>query len=141
MEIPDNRTVPQKAVDEIMEILEKYDLAGLAITIDKTDAAFVRRIDPTWSCSWMEDQGPGKPFMVRIRSRLKEDYGGDKERQKAELEATTGMFIAFMQWCEETRYNMEQITTLLAKHFPEILHSEKWTGGKSGGKWERRQDG
>lgn len=128
MEIPDNRTVPQKASDEIKAVLEKYDVAAMVVITDQTDTAFLRRIDPTWSCSWMEEGGDGT--QVRIRSRLKEDYGGDKERQKRELEATVGMFIHFMTWCEETRGAMVNVTAMLAKHFPQIMHSEKWTGGK-----------
>lgn len=133
MEIPDNRTTPQKAVDEIKEVLEKHDLAAMIIVMDQTDIAFVRRIDPTWSCAWTEEaEGSDGAFTIRIRSKLA-DYGGDKARQKSEVEATTGMFIAFMQWCGETRENMVQITAMLAKHFPEIMHSEKWTGGKWNG--------
>jgi hypothetical protein len=141
METPDERTNPQKATDEIMEVLKKYDLAALVILMDQTDAAFVRRIDPTWSCAWIEEQGPGKPYLVRIRSRLQEDYGGDKERQHAEISATTGMFLTFQDWCEETKQNMVQIMEMLAKHFPKIEHVTRWTGSKSGGQWERRQDG
>lgn len=117
-----------------MEILKKHDLAAMVIVMDQSNSAFIRRIDPTWSCAWMEEVEGKDGFLVRIRSKLV-DYGGDKERQKAEVEATTGMFISFMQWCENTKENMFQVTTMLAKHFPEMLHSEKWTGGKTGGKW------
>lgn len=135
MEIPDNRTAPQRAIDEIDEILKKYDLAAMVIVMDQSNVAMTRCIDPTWSCAWMEEQEGGDgAFMVRIRSKLS-DYGGDKARQKAEIEATTGMFITFMNWCGDTRETMVKITAMLAKHFPEMLHSEKWTGGKTGGKW------
>jgi hypothetical protein len=132
VEIPDDRTDPEKAVDEIKEICAKYDLACLAVISSLDDVAFVRRIDPSWSCAWMEPVPGDKDgtVAVRIRSRLKEDYGGDKERQKREINGTTGMFIAFLNWAEETREHMTQITALLAKHFPQILHHEKWRRGK-----------
>lgn len=130
-DMPDDRTVPEKAIDEIKEVLERHDCAGLVVVASKDQVAFVRKIDPTWSCAWMEPV-PGDTdgkVTVRIRSKL-EEYGGDKERQKAEIEATTGMFIAFMGWAEGTREQMLQITTMLGRHYPEILHSEHWRRGK-----------
>jgi hypothetical protein len=126
----DKRTVPQKVIDEIREILEKNDLAGMVLVQDRSNSAFLRRIDPTWSCAWMEPEGPDGKVGVRIRSKLA-DYGGDKERQRADIEATVGMFISILNWCGETNNNMAQITAMLAKHYPEIMHSEKWTGGGS----------
>jgi hypothetical protein len=132
----DQRTNPQKAVDEIKEILEKYDLAAMVSVLDRTDMAFIRRIDPTWSCAWMEPvpDDPDGAVQVRMRSKWVE-YPGDSEEekkaaQKLQVEATTGMFIAFLNWLGETRDQMVQITAMLAKHYPQIMHSEKWTGGK-----------
>jgi hypothetical protein len=132
----DDRTVPEKAIDEIKEVLARHNCAGLVVVCDETDVAFVRRIDPPWSCAWMEPV-PGDTdgrVAVRIRSKLV-DYPGDTEaekkaNQKLQVEATTGMFMAFMGWADETFQQMTQITAMLAKHYPEILHHEKWRRGK-----------
>ncbi len=121
-------TVPEKAINEIKEILAKHDLAGFVIVSSMDDVAYLRKIDPTWSCAWMEETGPDRQVTVRIRSKL-EDYGGDKERQKREIEATTGMFLTFHGWAERTREQMSQVTRMFAKTFPMILHVEKLRRG------------
>lgn len=121
-------TVPEQAINEIKAILERHDLAGLVIVSSLNDVAFLNKIDPTWSCAWMEESGPDGQVTVRIRSQIKE-YGGDKERQKIEVEGTTGMFISFMNWADKTLGNMVSITTMLGQNFPEIMHSEHWRRG------------
>jgi hypothetical protein len=123
-------TRPEQVINEIKAICAKHDVACLAVVCSVDDVAFLRRIDPSWSCAWMEPV-PGDTdgaVQVRIRSKLV-DYGGDKARQKREVEATTGMFIAFMNWAGETVEQMKQITAMLGKHFPVIKHHEKWRRG------------
>jgi hypothetical protein len=127
----DDRTQSEKAIDEIKEVLAKYDCGGFACVVSKDDIAFVRKIDPTWSCAWLQGPvGEDGAAILRIRSRLKEDYDGDKDRQKAEIEATTGMFFVVHRWCEETAENMKQVIKLLAEKFPDIRHHEQWRRGR-----------
>jgi hypothetical protein len=121
----DDISVPEQAISEIKEILDKYDLACLAIVLSPDRMAYVRKIDPTWSCARVEEADDGDGYTIRIRSKLI-DYGGDKARQKMEVEATTGMFISFMGWAKATLDEMTKVTVMLGKAFPQILHSETW---------------
>jgi hypothetical protein len=132
----DDKTVPEKVIDEIKAVCAKHDVACLAVVASVDGLAFLRKVDPSWSCAWMEPV-PGDTdgaVAVRIRSKVAEYPGATlderKASQKLQVEATTGMFIAFMNWAQLTLDNMTQITAMLGKHFPEIMHHEKWRRGR-----------
>ncbi len=113
-------TSDEQAIEEIKAILERRDLAAMVIVVSPDHAAYLRHITPSWSCAWMEDKG-GR-VAVHVRSK-REDYP-NLEAQKRSVEATTGMFITFMNWLRATADDMESIIGLIARHFPDIRHWE-----------------
>lgn len=115
-------TPANQAIEDIKAILHKYDLAGTVIVQSPGECAFLTEIAPTWSCARFEEHPEGT--MLRFRSKLAE-YGGDKEKQKTTVEATTGMVMSFRNQAARFVDTMDCVVSMLAAHFPSILHAEQ----------------
>jgi hypothetical protein len=69
----------------ISSILLNEDVAGYIVLHEPGFSEYRLAIDPSWSVlSMIGEEG------IRLRSKL-EDYGGDRERQRREIEATTNL--------------------------------------------------
>jgi hypothetical protein len=69
----------------ISSILLNEDVAGYIVLHEPGFSEYRLAIDPSWSVlSMIGEEG------MRLRSKL-EDYGGDRERQRKEIEATTNL--------------------------------------------------
>lgn len=114
-------TPANQAVEEIKAILRKHDLAGMVFVQSPDEAAYLREITPTWSCTFFKDTPQG--LCLRIRSKLA-DYPS-KEAQKASVEATTGMLMAFLNEAERNVEDLGSVVAMIARHFPDIRHWER----------------
>lgn len=102
-----------RAADEIRAVLKKYDLAAMVTVQGPRSTAFVRVINPSWSCCHFEKVDDR--VAVRFRSKL-EDFP-DLETQKKCTEETAGMLIGFHRQAERDMQVMESVLSQLSQHF------------------------
>lgn len=75
----------KETMARINAILAEQDIAGYVVLHEPGFAEYRLAIAPSWSVLQMiGEEG------IRLRSKL-EDYGGDRERQRKEIEATTNL--------------------------------------------------
>lgn len=75
----------KKAVQEIKEILDKHDIAGVVVLHTPGHSEYLIKLDPTYSCVKKQNGG------YRIKSNLQEDHNGDKEEQIKVQKETANM--------------------------------------------------
>lgn len=74
---------------EIEAILRKHDICAHTVLIGRGRMEVIMNVDASWSnLSLIHDEKHGDG--IRLRSKAA-DYGGDKEAQRQDLEATSGM--------------------------------------------------
>lgn len=95
-------------------MLDKHDIAGLVIIQSPDFAEFLLKIDPSWSCTWLEKDKDGAE-MLRFRARAV-DFGGDLKARKRAQESTAGMLISFQEQAERWAGNMLKAMAMLGKH-------------------------
>ncbi len=74
----------KKAAEEILQILNKYDIAANVILHTPGHSEYLLHITPTYSCAWLENN------MVRFRAR-KEDYNGNAMIRDKKISDTLNM--------------------------------------------------
>jgi len=72
---------------EIEAVLKKHDLAGVAVLHTPGMSEFFYDIRPSYSVCWIDESVP----MVRIKSKVERDHGGDIAQQKHDQAATANM--------------------------------------------------
>lgn len=85
----DEKTKLLIARSEIEAILRKHDICAHTVLIGRGRMEVIMNVDASWSNLTLvhdEEHGDG----IRLRSQAS-DYGGDKEAQRQDLEATSGM--------------------------------------------------
>ena len=80
----------KKAMEEIKEIMEKHDIAGAVFLHTPGFGEQHMKVDPSYSCAFWEYK-PGQEG-IRIRTRLQEDYQGDKQKRNDAIRDTVNMF-------------------------------------------------
>lgn len=75
----------KKAAQEIKEILDKHDIAGVVVLHTPGNSEYLVKLDPTYSCVKTENGG------YRIKSNLQEDHKGDKQEQIKVQKETANM--------------------------------------------------
>ena len=78
---------------EIEAVLRKHDLAGVVVLHTPGMAEFFYDIRPTYSICWVDEEA----YMVRIKSKLNQDHGGDAAEQRRDQQATANMTVALAQ--------------------------------------------
>lgn len=73
----------------IRAILKEEDIAGYVVLHEPGHSEYFLGFDPSWSVVQLERDEDGN-VGIRLRSKL-EEYGGDKDRQKRDLEASLNM--------------------------------------------------
>lgn len=72
---------------EIEAVLAKHDLAGVCVLHTPGMSEFFYSITPSYSVCWIDESVP----MLRIKSKLDADHGGDQEEQLRMQAATANM--------------------------------------------------
>jgi len=96
---------------DIRETCARADVAAAVLLYDDHQSEQLMFVEPTWS-RMTHDEETGA---VRIRSKAA-DYGGDKERQRDELERTVGMIFHFADYGKRLVANCDLLTMMLEKH-------------------------
>lgn len=99
---------------EIVSILERHDIAGIIMLHEPGFSEFLTRVDPSWSIARLEETPQG--LGLRLRSKL-EEYGGDRERQQREAEATVNMLVHFVDVLDITQTNLACVLKEIEKHW------------------------
>jgi hypothetical protein len=105
---------------EIEAILRKHDICAHIVLAGRGRLEAILHLDASWSNVMLhaDENGQG----IRMRSKLAE-YGGDKERQRRDLEASSGMVrgyaetlgMAGLAWLQVSEY-FDEVTG--AQHTP-----------------------
>lgn len=96
----------KEVMARITAILDAEDIAGYVVLHEPGFSEYRLQVEPSWSVlRLIGDEG------IRLRSKL-EDYGGDRERQHLEMEATTNL--------------LRHLADLLPEHAEvfEVLHAK-----------------
>lgn len=107
------------AAAEIEAVLKKHDCAGIVMLASQTHMEYLLKIDPSWSCCWVEEAEGGK--VLRVRSR-RDEYP-DKAAQKKVMEDSTGMILGFVDVARDTMTNLERVAAMIGAKM-DISH---WT--------------
>lgn len=86
IEAPDQQRLKLARI-EIEAILAKHDLAGVVVLHTPGMAEFFYQISPSYSVCWLDEEAQ----MLRMKSKLDQDYGGDQAAQQLDLAATANM--------------------------------------------------
>lgn len=120
----------KKAMTEIKEILDKYDIAGSIVLHTPGHGEHFIKVDPSYSCAFFEPIIGDEGVNLRIRTRLQEDFNGDAAKRNKSQDDTVNMF--------------DVMSTLLGKHalmsidMMELLESKFEIISKSGGHTDER---
>lgn len=88
---------------EIEVVLQKHDLAGVVVLHTPGMAEFFYDIRPSYSVCWVDESVP----MLRIKSKLDRDHGGNIELQKHDQTATANMVASIAD-------NLDQAAAMFA---------------------------
>lgn len=117
--MPDQKL--KDAAQEIHEILNKYDIAGIVYLSSQTHLEYLYHLSPSWSCALIEE---GEHGISGIRFRnLRKDFP-TAEAQKECAEDTIGTLLGFKKLAEDTQLHMEQIGLKLGQ-FYDIISATK----------------
>lgn len=75
----------KKAMEEIKHIIKRYDIAAAVVLHTPGNAEYYFNVSPSYSCAKINGNE------LRIRSRVNEDYNGDKQAQIQKLTDTVNM--------------------------------------------------
>lgn len=105
------------AMNEVMAILQKHDIAGQVTLVSQTHSEFRMKIDPSWSCASLYEVGAG----VAIRFNASKKSIPDKEERWKKAELTTHIFCQIRDLCGQYFLAMEGAIKDLGK-YTEIEH-------------------
>ena len=75
----------KKAAQEIQHILKKYDIAGVVVIHTPGHSEFVCSVSPSYSCAKITGD------RLRVKAKLNEDFGGDRQAWKQKVRDTSNM--------------------------------------------------
>lgn len=108
----------KEAMARINVILKEGEIAGYIVLHEPGFSEYLLAIEPSWSVlSVIGEEG------IRLRSKL-EDYGGDKDRQRREIEATTNL----LRHLADLLPMHAQVFEALHAKVAEIMHVEHTPG-------------
>lgn len=104
----------KKAKEEILAVLDKYDIAGAVVLHSPGFGEHFMKIDPSYSCAFF-DNSPGVTG-IRVRARLQEDFQGDALKRHKAAEDTANMFDMFSHLIgQQALYAIETFKLLKTK--------------------------
>lgn len=107
----------KNAMDEMKEILIKYDIGGSIILHDPSGhSEYLLKIDPSYSCARFEGD------YLRVKSKLT-DYDGDKDAQKKSLTDTINMISHIKDISRNTASQLNTLEDKL-KGFVDFEHTK-----------------
>lgn len=124
---PLGRAALLSARGEIMQILRRHNLCGSIVLAGEHQMEALLDLDATWSRASLVTFGEGGQG-IHIRS-TSQDYGGDIEAQKRDLEATISMIRGMLEILGFTAFAMhkcdEEISKLIDSVSGPLVHIKK----------------
>ncbi len=111
----------KKAMEEVKEILNKYDIGALVVLHTPGHSEYLNKINPSYSCAKFESDEA-----VRFRAK-KADFGGDVEARNKKLTDTSNMLNLLGE--VGARISLSMLD--LSKRFDKIVDAEHGEGGHS----------
>jgi hypothetical protein len=102
---------------EIRAILMKHDIASYILLQEPGFSEYAIAIEPTWSVLQLKKNG------IHIRSKLADDFGGDKNAQHEANESTASLVRHFADILARDGKLFEDIHSILLAHW-EITHTQ-----------------
>lgn len=100
----------REAAEEFNTLCKKYDCMGTVLFSSRTHSEFSTYLDASWSVFSVEE--PGK---IRFRSKI-EDFGGDREAQKAATEDSLHALTSVVEWSRKINESYRFILKEVGKH-------------------------
>ena len=107
----------KEAMAEIKATLKKYDIAGHVVLHEPGFSEYLIEVSPSWSMLKVEGNA------IRFRSKLVEDFGGDRAAQIAANTATTSLIRMLADALIRDTNTFEELYSMLLQHW-DITHSE-----------------
>ena len=104
----------KEAMAEINAVLERHDIAAHVVLHEPGFSEYLWRIDPSWSVIRFGVESSSVTGF-RFRSKL-EDYGGDKDLQKREQDASINMIVHFKDMLQRDGVIARNIEEVLKNH-------------------------
>lgn len=108
----------QEVAVQIRKLLKENDMAGYVVIAGRQSATFSLCLDPEWMKLQAMEEGDGQSSF-RMRSK-KEDYNGDTEAQRRDLESTMGFLLQVGTMSGEMAMNLLR----LHEYFNKSVHAE-----------------
>jgi len=108
----------KKAMEEIKQILQKYDIAGQAVLHSPGHSEYMIHITPTYSCAWFENNG------VRFRA-TKKDYNGNEMIRNQKIKDTSNMLALLSETTAKNALSLLAVS----KKLDQIIGSNHTEGG------------
>lgn len=99
----------KEAMAEIKAILTKHDIAGHVLLQEPGFSEYLMAIEPSWSVLRVVNNG------IRIRSKLQDDFDGDRAAKLAADQASANLVRHFADLLARDAEIFEQIDELLHK--------------------------
>lgn len=96
-------------MEEIKAVLEKHDIAGIAVLHTPGHAEFLLKINPSYSCAKIEGD------KLRVKAKLEEDFGGDKKAWEQKVRDTSNMLNLISEVGASTVLSVGEISRMLDK--------------------------
>jgi hypothetical protein len=108
----------KKAAERIKAILKEHDIAGVVAIHEPGFSEFIIEVSPSYSCATF-DPITGR---LRVKSNLKEDYGGDLER-KRKVDTNSANMLHLLAF---TTFQIAEMLTKLDMVVSEKLNAEHY---------------
>jgi hypothetical protein len=106
----------QAALDEVLAVYRKYDLAGACMLVNEEEAAFAYPIYTTWNAVVEDDSTP-----MGFRIRVKEAEQGPTRAQALML-GTVHLFCQLKDFGAQTQLWMQDLLRMLRKSGIQYTH-------------------
>jgi len=102
----------RKAAEEIQEILEKHDIAGMVLLHTPGHGEYAAKLDPSYSCVRKTDA----TGQYRIKSNLQEDHNGDAKKQLQVQQDTSNMLRVLSEMGGSISLSVMEMSEEMDKH-------------------------
>lgn len=100
----------KRVMEDIKAILDKEDVGAIIILHEPGATEFVNKVNPSYSCASFEGDE------LRIKAKLQEDFGGDKQAWTQKVSDTYNMIHHFVSISANMYLTYSHIEQLMKKH-------------------------
>lgn len=97
------------AMNEIMGILSRHDLAAIIVLNTPGHTEFLMKIDPSYSCAKVEGD------ILRVKAKIQEDFGGDVRAWEKKVSETSGMLHGLSEVGGKLILNLCEVSDMVDK--------------------------